>query len=136
MSASIDTYRSIDVGTANPRLVLLRVYEEAIGSIGEAEASLRAGESCEVPLGRVRSLVGALLASLDFDSGDIAQNLLRLYLFVLDRIHETVLDGRDHGLTQARRVLETLQAAWQEMPAEEARLGGETAKPVGLSLKG
>jgi flagellin-specific chaperone FliS len=134
MSASVDTYRSINLRTANPRNTLIRAYEVAIQSLGEAEDALRNRGSFAEPLGKARTIVGGLMTSLDFrgDARVIAENLLRVYLFVLGRIQTTTIEGSDTGLAQARQALETLRDAWEEAPATATA----AERPRGLHLQG
>ena len=135
MNHSISTYRNVDLGTANPQQLVLRVYGSAITNLTEAEAALQAGTPAAESLDRVRSVVAALMNALDFETGEIAHNLLRLYLFVLDRVYESLIRKEDRGLRQAREVLETLRDAWEQVPAEQARDSAETARAA-LNLKG
>lgn len=136
MSFSTSTYRNVDLGTASPHQLLLRVYDSAITNLAEAEAALRAGTPPGESLDRVRSVVAALMTALDFGTGEIAHNLLRLYLFVLDRVYDSQIRQEDRGLGKARQVLQTLRDAWQRVPAERARETAETARSAALSLKG
>lgn len=134
MSASVDTYRSINLHTANPRKTLIRAYEVGIQSLGEAEDALRTRGPFAEPLSRARTIVGGLMTSLDFagEGRAIAENLLRVYLFALGRIQTTTIEGRDAGLAEARRALETLREAWEEAPPTAS----PAEKPRGLHLRG
>ena len=136
MSLSTSTYRNVDLGTANPCQLLLRVYDAALENLSEAEEAFRSGKPAENRLDKVHQLVAALMGALDFETGEIAQSLLRLYVFVLERVYGSLIDKEDRGLAEARQVLETLRSAWQEMPTEETRMSPETARAAGLSLKG
>jgi flagellar protein FliS len=137
MTSSIHAYRTVSRDTASPRAVVLAVFEAALRELQAAEAALRDGADPAVPLGKAQTLVGGLMAALDFSAGDLATRLLSLYLFVSGRIRETRARGRDAGLGSARRVLETLLEAWREVPAgavrPDGRAPGETA---GLHLRG
>jgi flagellar protein FliS len=127
MTGSIDVYRNANAKTASARGVVVRVYEAAIAALEEAEASLARGESAPAPLTKAQQLVGGLMTALDFSAGEVANRLLSLYVFVSGRIQETRLDERDAGLGAARRVLETLLAAWREVPADAVRPDGKVA---------
>jgi flagellar protein FliS len=136
MSLSTSTYRNVDLGTASPRQLLLRVYDSGIANLAEAEAAFHAGAPAGENLDRVRSVVAALMSALDFETGEIAHNLLRLYLFVLDRVYESQIQKKDRSLREARRVLETLRDAWRQVPAEQAREAADGARAAALDLKG
>jgi len=137
MSASIDVYRSINLGTAHPRDLIVKLFSTAVRGLREAETALAGGEKADEPLNRVQAIVGGLMTALDFEAGELPRKLLNLYLFVLDRVHESTAASRDVGLAEARTVLETLLSAWEEMPAEAARQATRPpeASP-GLNLRG
>jgi flagellar secretion chaperone FliS len=137
MTASIDVYRSVSVGTASPRLVIIKLYATAVRDLEEATGILAAGGDATDPLKRAQAIVGGLMSALDFDAGDLAKQLLSLYLFVLDRTHESLTKGVDAGLAEATRVLHTLQTAWEEMPASEARQATRPREATpGFNLRG
>jgi flagellin-specific chaperone FliS len=136
MSASIEAYRTTNLSTANPRQVLLKTFDAGVRFLGQAEEALAAGADPADGLTKARTIVGGLMVALNFEAGEMAQQLLRCYLFVLDRIQTTSVEGADAGLGEARRVLETLKSAWDEMPPGEARLPEGARRPAGLSLKG
>lgn len=130
MSASIDIYRNVNVGTTSPRQVILKLYDVAIRNLTEAEEALAQGRPAAEPLKKVQAVIGGLMTALDFDAGDLSQKLLQLYLFVLDRVQAASASNRDSGLGDARRVLETVQSGWAEIPADEAR---QSVRPTGES---
>jgi flagellin-specific chaperone FliS len=137
MSASIDTYRAVNLGTATPRAIVHKLLGAGVRFLTEAEGALESGESPGEPLRKARMVVGGLMTALNFEAGEMAQNFLRLYLFVLDRIQATQAEGRDGGLGEARRVLEILQSGWEEIPADEtAPATAGTVRPLGLDLRG
>ena len=136
MSASIETYRAVNLGTTSPHRVIVQVYETGIRSLAEAEKALASGEKFEEPLGRARTVLGGLMTSLNFEAGEMSRNLLTLYLFALDRIQESSLSGQDRGLAEVRKVLEVLKSGWDGVPAEEARSHLAASRPGGFTLRG
>lgn len=136
MDSSIAVYRKANLGTASPRHILIKTLDAGVRFVAQAEASVASGQDPGESLIKARTIVGGLMAALNFEAGDLAKQLLQLYLFVLDRIQSTSAAGEDEGLGEARRVLETLRSAWEEMPAEDARRDVKSRRPSGLSLKG
>jgi flagellin-specific chaperone FliS len=136
MSASIDVYRSVSVGTASPRRVIIKLYETAVRNLEEAERALASGGNAAEPLRKTHMIVGGLMSALDFEAGEMAKRFLNLYLFVLDRLHESSASGADAGLADARKVLSTLLSAWEAMPAEASRPPGRPLETSGLNLRG
>lgn len=136
MSLSIDAYRNVNQETASPRHVIIKALDAGARFLTEAENRITTGESPDEALGKARTIVGGLMTSLDFQAGEMAQQFLRLYLFVLDRIHVAQSTREPAGLDEARTVLETLRSGWEQMPGDEARRSLETKRPAGLSYKG
>lgn len=136
MTASIDIYRSVSVGTASPRHVILKLYETAIRNLDEADRILADNGNATEPLRKTHLIVGGLMSALDFEAGEMARRLLNLYLFVLDRVQTSSASGRSEGLADARKVLGTLLSAWQEMPPEASRPAGRSCDSSSLNLRG
>lgn len=135
MTSSIDLYRSVDMSTAPPRALVLRAYDAAIAALEEAEAAIAAGAPFGEPLRKAQTIVGGLMTALDFKAGEIAERFLRLYLFAIDRMHRTAMDGADRGLADSRRVLVSLREGWAAMPSDES--GAHAPKPrPGLRMRG
>jgi len=137
MTASIDVYRSVSVGTTSPRHVIIKLYATAIRDLERATGILGRGGNASEPLTRAQAIIGGLMSALDFEAGEMARNLLRIYLFVLDRAHESLASSKDAGLEDAARVLRPLLSAWEEMPADEARNASRPlAATSALNLRG
>jgi flagellar protein FliS len=136
MSASIDAYRTTDLATAGPRQIIIRALDTAARHLDDAAARLSEGAPAEEPLSKARTIVGGLMTSLDLDAGDVARRMLSLYVFVLDRILRSRASCADVGIGDAARVLRTLQSAWEEMPASEAKKGLEASRSSGLRVRG
>jgi flagellar protein FliS len=134
VTLSADAYRSIDLSTAPPRGILLRAFDAAIRALEEAEQELAAGRPGDEALHRAQTIVSGLMSALDFRAGEIAERLLKLYLFVVERVQRTRVDGADHGLRDCRAVLATLRAGWAEMNVEEAAAVG--SRDLGFRARG
>jgi flagellar protein FliS len=136
MTTSTDAYRSVNLGTANPRLVIVRCLEAAVRYLEDGRELLARGESAEAPLSHARTIVRGLMDSLDFGAGDLARRLLDHYLFCLYRIQGSRAARQDQGLSHAADVLRTLKSAWEEMPAADARESLEAKRSSGVHLRG
>ena len=137
-SGSIHTYRNVDAGTASSRTVVIRLYQTAEEQLKKAADELRQGQPGTEALLRAQAVVGGLMSALDMNAGEIAQQLLKLYLFVLDRIQTAQTEAQDPGLEAASQVLAQLREGFEGMPADEVR---KNARPlatssVGISFKG
>ncbi len=88
-------YREQQILSATPMQLLLMVYDEAIVSC-EARQKQRAGRA-------VTELIGAL----NFDAGEIATDLFRLYEYCLMEI-------RQERYPAAATILRRLKQAWED----------------------
>ena len=119
-------YREMDIRTASPEALVVKLYEGAIRQVQRAldcrEAG-RVGERGEA-ISRAMAIVSELSSALDMErGGDIATNLNALYGFVNGRLLEANLRGRSDYIDDAVRILGILSEAWTELArgAEVAR---------------
>ena len=90
-----DEYRQNEAITDNPTEILIKVYDIAI-------------ESCDrQDMDRARRALVELIAALNFDHREVADNLYNLYRYALDQIHKSNFDG-------AKEILIGLRETWKE----------------------
>jgi flagellar protein FliS len=80
------SYRQMEIHTASPERLVVIVFEQLVVSLERARLAMQRQdiELRVVSLGRARSLVSELLATLDLESGDaLANQLADLYQFML-----------------------------------------------------
>ena len=116
---------------ADKGLFLLLLYDKAISCMEEALDLIDAGDmigKCD-RLIRAQDIVLELSDALDKGTGEIAQNLERLYLYVYRRLiaGNNRLD-RD-AIMEARSLMNELYEAWQAVI-----LGRDSATPASRSL--
>lgn len=123
-------YREMEVLTATPETLVVRLYEGAIRQARAAAEHLAAGRIPErgVAISKALAIVGELRGCLDFEQGgEIAANLSRLYDFVCDQLLAANLRGTTQPIAEAIRVLESLCSAWVEIaqrPPDKAAATG------------
>ncbi len=88
-------YRTQQILSATPMQLLLMVYEEATVSC-EARDKQRAGRA-----------IAELIGALNFDAGEIAADLFRLYEYCLMEI-------RRNRFSEAASILRRLKQAWED----------------------
>ena len=88
-------YREQQILSATPMQLLLMVYDEAIDSC-EARDKQRAGRA-----------ISELIGSLNFDAGEIARDLFRLYEYCLFEI-------RRNRFPEAVTIFRRLKQAWED----------------------
>lgn len=116
-------YREMDITTASPETLVVRLYEGAIRNARSALAHQQAGRVAERgrAISRAVAIVSELSSALDMErGGEIARNLSGLYAFVNEQLVQANLEGRGDRIEDALRILDILAEAWVEV----ARLAG------------
>ena len=115
-------YQQVDIETASPAQLIVKLYEGALGFIRAAashQAEGRIKDRCTA-LQRAHAIIAELRRSLDMkQGGEIAQNLDRIYDFAGDRILEANTSGSEEPLEEAIRALEPVLEAWREIASSE-----------------
>jgi flagellar protein FliS len=129
-------YREMEIRTASPEMLIVKLYEGAVRFIRVARESHHKGRLQERgnAISRALAIVAELQQSLNMEvGGDITKNLDALYLFVTDRLLEANVKGRVEALDEAQSVLQELNVAWVEIaknpPSPEALAVGTAGTP-------
>ena len=111
-------YREMEIRTATPEMVVVKLYEGALRFIRTAKASQDSGKIAAraTAIGKALAIVNELQHSLNLkQGGEIAKNLDALYFYVTDRLLEANVRGTVQPLDEASGVLSTLNEAWVEI---------------------
>ncbi len=111
-------YREMEIKTATPEMVIVKLYEGALRFIRNAKSHQEAGEIAgrATSISKALAIVNELQHSLNLEKGgDIAQNLDSLYFYVTDCLLEANVRGTGQPLDAASMVLSTLNEAWTEI---------------------
>ena len=127
--AAADMYRTQDVLTASPARLVAKLYARAIQSLHEAVRAIEAGDI----EGRWRAnqraieIVDHLLATLDDDrGGEVAENLKRLYLFILCHLAKVDVHNDAKAAHDVIALLQPLHDSWRKLAEGH---GDEAAGP-------
>ena len=123
-----DRYREMEILTASPIGLVVRLYDEAIHNCRAAAAHQDAGRVAERgrAITQAMAIVGELREALDHErGGEIARNLESLYVFVLDQLVEANVARDVAGLVNAASTLTELQQGWREIQRSGATHPGE-----------
>jgi flagellar secretion chaperone FliS len=102
-------YQQGMVNSAHPVRIIVLLYEGAIRFVQQAQQSFAHPGLRGHALGRAHRIVSELLAALDHEKGgEIAQNLSRLYDYVLDVLIRANVEGNASGLDSVVQVLREL----------------------------
>ena len=115
MTNPYQKYKKTSVESAGREKILLMLYE---GAIKFTKLAIKAAEEKKIAdrginIGRAFDIVMELNNTLDHKvGGEIAANLERLYLFIMDEYTKGNISGKPEHLRAALKVLETLYAGW------------------------
>ena len=108
----------MEIKTATPEMVIVKLYEGALRFIRTARSHQEAGQVAgrATAIGKSLAIVNELQHSLNLqEGGEIARNLDSLYFFVTDRLLEANVRGSIQAMDEASGVLSTLNEAWVEI---------------------
>ncbi|HCJ79366.1 MAG TPA: flagellar export chaperone FliS [Desulfotomaculum sp.] len=110
----ITSYAQNKVTTAPPEKLVLMLYEEALNFIAQAKQALEAGNLAKTNyfLGCSQKILNELRASLNFEAGEIAFNLERIYEYLNFRLMQANVKKDAKVLTEVVELLTEIKGAW------------------------
>lgn len=121
------SYQTQQVMTASPAQLVAMLYDRAIASINEAIRAIEAGDVERRWRANKRAvdIITHLADTLDTErGGEIADNLLRLYNFALQRLFEVDVRNDPQPAREVVEVLEPLRQSWQQLAGRPAGADG------------
>jgi flagellar protein FliS len=119
--ASPQAYRQSAVLTATPEQLVVMLYDGAVRFLRQAELAMNEGaflHSYE-KLGRGEAIIDELLATLNMDTGEIAERLQAIYVFQKRTLIEARVQRNGEKIGQVVALLVSLREAWARL-AEQA----------------
>ncbi len=117
-TSQTESYRKLQVETANPIELVLMLYDRAIVLIDKAKNEIleKQYEAKGLTLDKTADIVFELLTTLDKDKGgEIASSLANLYNFVLREITDANVNLNTKALDNAKRILSELRESWESI---------------------
>ena len=113
-ATSPKTYRQSAILTASPERLVVMLYDGACRFLVQAAAAMREGD---VPtyhnrLRRAEAIISHLQNTLDLEQGEIAHNLLAIYLFCRRRLNEGWAARDPRMIDEVRELLAQLRESW------------------------
>jgi len=120
-------YRKVQAETASPGQLVLMLYGGALRFLRSAEDALVDGdiEKAHRGLTRAQDIVFELIASLDSGAGEVAENLLGLYVYLYRRLTDANIRKDVEPVREALTILTRLDRAWRQV------LTGNSARAEG-----
>jgi flagellar secretion chaperone FliS len=114
-------YRDSAVLTASPEQLVVMLYDGAVRFLRQAEIAMNEGaflHSFE-KLGRAEAILDELLATLNMETGEIAERLQAIYIFCKKTLIEARIQREGEKIGQVVALLANLREAWAKL-AEQA----------------
>lgn len=121
-------YRTATFENAPPIKILHLLYEGAIRFLERARGLGPEHEEFRKYVHRADEIVSELRASLSHEpSPEFSANLESLYVFIQDELGSTLVEGREDGIENSIRILETLLDGWKQA---QVQLGAEAGHGI------
>jgi flagellar protein FliS len=135
-----ESYLENQILSASPIELVEILYKAAIDSLELARIQLAKGDirGRVAATTRATNIVVELVQSLDRErGGDLVQQLVKLYDYVLHRLQQANVEQDDAGYREVIQLLSTLLDGWrkigQPLPAPPANAYGER-EPIAVSF--
>ncbi|MFZ5826807.1 MAG: flagellar export chaperone FliS [Bacillota bacterium] len=112
----LNQYRSYQVETVSPEDQIVLLYEGAKRYIDRAVLALEAQEYRDVStnIGKAQQIFAELSAALNFEAGEIAENLYRLYDYWSWRLSQGLIKKDLAALREVSAAVGDMTEAWAE----------------------
>lgn len=117
----IKEYQSVGTQTsivdADPHRLIQLLFEGAMSRISAAKGHMERKEFDRKShqINSAINIIGGLQESLNFDAGELAQNLERLYDYMIRRLFEANVRNSVEMLDEVTGLLTQIKSAWDEI---------------------
>ncbi len=130
-----DQYKRTEISTANQGKLIVMLYDGAIKFLNIAIENMnpRTYDVVNNNILKAQDILAELIVSLNMEEGgEIARNLLSLYVYFKKRLLEANIQKDAAIVTEVASHLKGLRDSWEKISAKEAR----TDKQATLAAKG
>lgn len=124
--AQIDAYKKNHFYTVDRGSILLMLYQGAIDFVKRAKEHLEKGEMADkgMYISKAHAIITEFRCSLNVEmGGEVAQNLEKLYQFMLDQLMDAHLGNDIKPLDTVINLLSTLKEGWDGAVAQARKEG-------------
>ena len=109
--------KETEAGSSDRIKTISLLYDGALNFLKIAKKKLEQGDSYgkDQYIKKTTAIIRELAGSLNMDAGEIAQNLRRLYDFVLNSLVKAEKQNDLKAIEDAEKVIVILRDAWKEM---------------------
>jgi len=119
-SSQIGAYQTVQATTADPGKLVLLLFDGAVRFLTRAKRCLAAGDVGQFAqaVARAQAIIAELRNSLDHEQGgEIAENLERLYEFMLLHLSQGMLTKSSKHIDQVLRPLQAVREGFEAIVA-------------------
>ena len=138
---TVRKYQELNITTASPMELILMLYDECLRSLDKAAKAFdQEGperiETISNNLLHAQDIITELAVSLDMEKGgEIAQNLQRLYDFMVNHLSRANVNKEIRPIQEVRKMMNELRDAWAEVARKEPPREHATAQPLSGSIR-
>lgn len=117
MPTPYSQYQNVQVTTSKPEKILIMLYDGAINFTKIAIDKLARGDVAGkgMYIGKAHAIVAELMDTLNHEvGGEIARQLERLYLYLIDEFVAANINNAPGHLENALRIMTTMRDTWVE----------------------
>ncbi len=106
-----------EVTNASPHRLIQMLFEGALGRLAVAQGALERGDIATKgeALSKAIGIVSGLRGSLDMSTGELAENLDRLYEYINFRLLEASAENDIEKVLEVTQLIKTLKSGWDEI---------------------
>jgi len=133
MNTGLNAYRKVSASSgvqdADPHRLIQMLLRGAMDSLRAAEGHIGNNDLVGKAhhLSRAGKIIETLRGSLDFNAGELSNNLDALYEYMLSRLTEANAANDVAGVREVAELLEPIRSAWDEI---RPQVQGEMAERV------
>lgn len=135
-------YKSNQVNTADPKTLIIMLYDGAIRFLKEGKEALNSYKTYDTAnekILRAQDIITELMLSLDMDKGgEIADNLMNLYSYMKKSLLEANMNKNEKPINEVLKILNELKEAWEQIDEknQEAELPSKEKNGKGFAAQG
>ncbi|PKA15385.1 MULTISPECIES: flagellar export chaperone FliS [Leptospira] len=143
-TASVEQYKSNEISTVSQGRLIVMLYEGAIRFLNVAieNNTPRKYDVVNNNILKAQEIVTELMLALNMENGgEVANNLLGIYVYIKKRLLEANMKKDSEILSEIIKYLEDLKLAWEEIEKKEKTssvvpMPSAGSRGTGLSLQG
>lgn len=143
-TASVEQYKSNEISTVSQGRLIVMLYEGAIRFLNVAieNNTPRKYDVVNNHILKAQEIVTELMLALNMENGgEVANNLLGIYVYIKKRLLEANMKKDSEILSEIIKYLEDLKLAWEEIEKKEKTssvvpIPTPGSRGTGLSLQG